>query len=775
MLAVLAGATAPARQAVPTPDPVVQLLTSLQSAMVTNSVSAVRALEAPELPTLDGAGFEVSLLQGQITSATIRERDREAVAGGVRILAEFLVTRQGAGQITTWQIGVRNTTGGPRMTSLRQVSSVTGLHRLELDTDHAFTVSNFAFSATDVRLTMKTGTAFLATTADGVTAVVLRGDGRVVFNPPDPIERHQLKRFSGAEAINDNVEAMFLRLNPSDFESRIAEGSLQPTPVVRSEANRARAVFNQWANRSFNVALGDLSSDRWTFLPAAGDALADILTRRFKWLTYARAMNQNEDVSLFDRDNRTNLSVYASPSKIATRGQFYSEDDDRAYDVEHYDLNVRFVPERQQVSGTATMRVRLLRHDMDTLTIKLAQPLAVSALTGTGYGRLLHLRVIGQDSLIVSFPEPQPMGKVLTLSLVYSGQLPPQSLSREAINLTVQDPLPARENMIPPEPNYSYSVNSFWYPQSTVTDYATSRIRVTVPQEFQAVSSGTLVGESVTGLDRVATFEASTPARYLTTVISRFVPLPPNQLTLASGKTLTIDARSTSRQLGGTRTLTSRAAEIMKFYADIIGDVPYPSFTPLSLATDVPGAPSPAYFAAINQPAPSTVFNWRNDPIAFDDVFPNFYLAHEIAHQWWGQAVGVKNYHDVWLSEGLAQYFAYLYAAKDRGPDVQRRILERMNQSVRRYADSGPIFLGYRLGHAVGNGSNYRAIVYNKSVIVLDLLRQKIGDAAFTAGLRRFYEASKFQKAGTDDLRQAFEAEAGQPLGDFFAYWVLGL
>jgi len=101
MLAVLAGATAPARQAVPTPDPVVQLLTSLQSAMVTNSVSAVRALEAPELPTLDGAGFEVSLLQGQITSATIRERDREAVAGGVRILAEFLVTRQGAGQIPT--------------------------------------------------------------------------------------------------------------------------------------------------------------------------------------------------------------------------------------------------------------------------------------------------------------------------------------------------------------------------------------------------------------------------------------------------------------------------------------------------------------------------------------------------------------------------------------------------------------------------------------------------------------------------------------------------
>ena len=772
VLTALLGIPAAAQQTAPAPDPVAELLQSLQTAIASNNVGAFRALLAPDLPRLDAATFEVTLLGGGVTAATVRERDRGATAAGTRVLAEFLVNRSGAGQITTWQVGLTGTAAAPRISGLHQVSSVSGLHRLELDTSTAFAVNNFLFSATDFRLTMMSGTAFVAKTADGITAIVLRGRGQVHFEPTDQIERHQLKRYSGAETISDAVDAAFLRINPYEYQTRISDGSLRPIAATNSEISRARAIFNQWAGRSYNVALGDLSPERWTLLPAPGDALADMQTHRFRWLTYSRSASQNEDVSLFDRDKHRNISVYASPAKIATRGRFYSEDNGRAYDVEHYELNVRFTPERQLISGTATVRLRLLHHDADTLLLQLAEPLSVSSLTDSVYGRLLHLRIIGQNSLIVSFPEPQPVGKVVTLSFTYSGRLPPQSLSRETATVA-QDVGPTQDNAIPPEPNYAYSNSSYWYPQSTVTDYATARIRVVVPQDFQAVSSGTLIDEGVVGADRIAAFVADTPARYLTTIISRFVPLPRTSLTLPSGKTLVIDARSNPRQFGGTKTLTSRAADIMKFYASIIGEVPYPSFTLLSLESELPGGHSPAYFAAINQPTPTTTFSWRNDPIAFDDVFPNFYLAHEIAHQWWGQAVGVKNYHEQWLSEGLAQYFAYLYAGMDRGRGVQQNIFERMRRSVRRYGDSGPISIGYRLGHAVGDGSNFRAIVYNKSVIVLDMLRQLIGDDAFTAGLRRFYQNWKYQKAGTDDLRQAFEAEARQPLSRFFDRWVL--
>ncbi len=711
LVTVLLGVSAPARQATPTPDPVAPLLSSLAAAIAANDVAAFRALLSPRIPELDSVAFEVSLLSGGVTGATVRERDRERTAGATRVLAEFLVNRSGAGQITTWQVGVAAVGGVIRIASLRQISSINGLHRLELDTSSAFEINNFAFTATDFRLTMTKGTAFVGRTAGGITALVLRGSGRMLFEPSDPIERHQIKRYARTETLNDEIDAAFLRISPAEFQTRISEGSLRPIAATSGDTNRARSIFNQWAGRSYNVALGDLSAERWTLLPPPGDALADIQTRHFRWLTYSRAASQNEDVQLFDRENRKNLSVYASPAKIATRGRFYNEDDDRAYDIEHYELNVRF-------------------------------------------------------------PEPQPVGKVLTISVTYSGRLVPQSLSREAAEVTPQTGN-TQENAMPPEPNYAYSNNSFWYPQSTVNDYATARIRIAVPQEYQAVSTGTLIDEGVVGDDRVAAFSADVPARYLTTIVSRMVPLPRSSVTLPSGKTLTIDAQSNPRQLGGTKTLTARAAEIMKFYASIVGEVPFPSFTLLSLEADFPGGHSPAYFAAINQPTSTTAYTWRNDPIAFDDQFPNFYLAHEIAHQWWGQAIGTKNYHDQWLSEGLAQYFAYLYAGTDRGLEVQRSILERMRDSVRRYSDSGPISIGYRLGHAVGDGTNFRAIVYNKSAVVLDMLRGLIGDEAFTAGLRRFYQERKFQKAGTDDLRQAFEAEAHQPLTRFFDRWVM--
>lgn len=771
-LVLLVGPRVPARQAAPGTDTVTRAIASLERAVAGNDVAAFRALSSPLLPDLEALAFEISLLGGGITTATARERDREIVGTATHVLVELLADRGGSGQISTWQVVWTPTPAGPRMTRLRRVSVVNGLHRLALDTTVAYAVKDFTFTATDLRLTMSKGVAFEARTADGITAMVLRGDGRMQFTPPDPIERHQLVRFSKHEALDETVEAAFIRLNPFDVDALIADGHLTRIEPMNRDVSRARAIFNQWSARSYSIGLGDLSPERWSLLPSSGDTLVDMQTRRYDWLTYARSSSQREDVSLFDRENRKNLSIYASPEKIATRGRFYSEDDGRAYDVEHYELNVRFDPETLSVRGTGTMRVRVLQHDAETLTVKLAESLGVSSLTEATYGRLLHLRIVGQDSLIVSLPEPQPVGRVLTFSFAYNGTLPPQSLTREAAEVSAEPN--GQDFVAQPEPNYAYSVNSFWYPQNSVTDYATARIRVSVPQEYEAVCSGTRISEGSAGLDHVSAYATDTPARYLTAIISRLEAVPSSSITLPSGKALTVDARATPRQSWSAGSLTSRAAAVMSFYTSIIGEAPYPSLTLLALEADLPGGHSPAYMAAINQPMPTTTFTWRNDPIAFDNTFPNFYLAHEIAHQWWGQAIGVKSYHDQWLSEGLAQYFAWLYAGADRGPAVQAQILERMRQSVRKYGDSGPIWLGYRLGHVVGDGSNYRAIVYNKSVLALEALRAELGEDVFRAGLRRFYRDWRFRKAGTDDFRRAFEAEAGRPLGAFFDAWILG-
>jgi len=89
-------------------------------------------------------------------------------------------------------------------------------------------------------------------------------------------------------------------------------------------------------------------------------------------------------------------------------------------------------------------------------------------------------------------------------------------------------------------------------------------------------------------------------------------------------------------------------------------------------------------------------------------------------------------------------------------------------------SDQGPVFLGYRIGHARGDSRLFRAVVYDKGAMVLHMLRGLVGDDKFFGGLRRFYQAWRFKKAGTDDFRAAMEAETGMALGTFFDQWILG-
>ena len=133
--------------------------------------------------------------------------------------------------------------------------------------------------------------------------------------------------------------------------------------------------------------------------------------------------------------------------------------------------------------------------------------------------------------------------------------------------------------------------------------------------------------------------------------------------------------------------------------------------------------------------------------------FPEFYVAHEIAHQWWGQAVGWKNYHEQWLSEGFAQYFAALYARERRGDQAFRDVMRQFRRWAMDQSDQGAVYQGYRLGHIKSDGRVFRALVYNKGASVLHMLRRLMGDDAFFRGLRRYYAENRFKKAGTEDLQ----------------------
>lgn len=761
-------------------DGVTVLLRRLEQAAAAGDRAGIRALadRSITLPGFDD--FSTSLTSPQAARVVVNERDRAPLAGGdLRLVVEVFAERGVEGRLATWRIDVRPapaSADGWLIAAVSRLSVVTGLYRLSLNGELEYDVRDLVVRAPDLALDMRSGRAFVAETPDGPTAVLLLGRGRMHFTPPDPAERSQLRIFAGKDSLDAEFDMAFLRVSPYDFESLFNPASLRRRPASPADLRKATGEFNELVGRTLQVDLSDLSRDRWSLTPSKGDIVAELDTRRFDILTYARSGNEAEDVSLFDRKRRRNISVYTSAAKLAQRGRFYSEDERLDYDILEYDLDLQMNPDRVWVEGTARVKMQIRADGTSSLSLKLAETATVRSVYSPEFGRLLHLRVVGQNSLIVNLPVVLDRGDELWLIVTYAGAIAPQTLDGEAMQIgspQVQEPVE-----IPLQRRFLYSNRSYWYPQSTVTDYATATIRLTVPNDVDAIATGEQAGPPATvnepGQRRRKTyvFEADRPVRYLATILSRFIRLDSSEID-AAGSPVSLQIQATPRAGIRGREMAERTASIFAFYSSLVGNAPYPGFTLAVTESDRPGGHSPPYFAVLNQVLPGSRIVWRNDPVSFEN-YPAFFLAHEVAHQWWGHAVGWKNYHEQWLSEGFAQYFAALYAEKDRPDAVLPNLLRQMRHTAIDASDQGPVYLGYRLGHIQGDDRIFRSLVYNKGAMVLHMLRRLIGDEAFFGGIRAFYDAWKFKKAGTDDFQRAMEQSSGRSLQRFFDTWIFG-
>src|SRR3954469_10559202 len=438
-----------AAQAPVAADGIDRLVLAIEDAARSGQEIAVRGLARYDVDNAALADFVSMLTSPPPTSVTVKERDRGLLTNGrQRLLLEILTDRTREGRVSTWRVDaappVAPADTGPnapwQIAEVERLSVIGGLYRLKLDASTEYDVRNLVLEAPDLSLSLPAGRAFLARTNDGPTALVLLGRGRTQFAPKPEAERGQVRIFCGAEALGAEFDAVFVRLSPYEFSRRVATRSMTERPADGGDLKRATQIFDNYAPRSFQVDLSDLSTEPYSLTPSMSDFVSEIVTRKYGALTYARAGSEPEDISFFDRQRHRNIAIYASESKLAQRGRFFSEDDDADYDVTSYEVETAFAPDRLWIDGAARLKLRTRDSAVTTVTLKLAEPLVVRSVSSPRFGRLLNIRIVKQSSILISLPAFIPPQTDLELTIRYGGRLEPQMIDREAIAVPQERP-----------------------------------------------------------------------------------------------------------------------------------------------------------------------------------------------------------------------------------------------------------------------------------------------------------------------------------------------
>ena len=740
------------------------LLDRLEAAWARRDAAAYVALW--DLPTEEARREEMLFAASRLAaedSQLILHRDQPLVPGerSLPVDAQIFQVSEPRAKVEQWRFLLERRPGGWALTQREEQGEVDGLVHLSLDPD-GIRADGMALRFEDFEIQMRRGTLYTPPPSLGPTALLFVGEGQVHISPRPPAERDQLRQFCGRTELVDEVGAFFARIHPADLSRALSSVDFSRDPEAARRLPQAQRVWRSQAEQSFVLDAAGFPRSPWWLFPSPGDTAVTFETARNGTLTYTLSRSEPEDISLFDREARRKICEYPSRGR-STR---YSEDEVRAVDVLHHDLHVRLEPQSLVLRAQDTLRLRTVA-SVATARIRLVDALRVESVTSRAGGNHLFFRVRNQDSIVVSLgPFMGTLGE-FDLTVRYAGVFDPGPMDSEILQTAGSRQLEDEQDIVI-EDVLLYTNRSPWYPRAENDDHATARLFFDLPEGWSAVTGGELTRERTEGGRFLQEYAQERPGKYLSTVVGRFTDVG-----LRQEGPYSVRGFGLSRTKREALNALPRVQEILDFYAEEFGPCPYPTINFAMTEARTPGGHAPPGMVLLQRRPPLLQTRLRDDPANFADV-PDFFLAHELAHQWWGQGVAGQNYRELWLSEGAAQFAASLWARKSLGEKVYRDLLERMARWAARHTGEGPINLGNRLGHLKRDSQIYRAIVYDKGAYVLHMLRAIVGEDAFRRGVRSFLETHRYGKAGTDDLREALEEASGMDLSPYFREWIYG-
>jgi peptidase M1-like protein len=705
------------------------------------------------------AAFAASHMGADRTQLRVQKPASPIGGGSFRVNAEAYTIVEPRARVEQWRFVVEKRARGWALVGREPAGEIEGLVHLSID-PAGFQAQGMALRLPDFEVRMDRGTLFMSPPTVGPTALVFIGEGTVRVSPTPPAERDQLRQYAGKEEMVEKVRAVFARIHPADLHRVLAPVRLEPDPAAPRRLEAAERFFRENVPLSF-VLDAALPGSPWWMLPGVGDASVSFRSEKHGLLTFTVSNAEPEGISFFDRMRRRQICLYPLPGREGR----YNEDEQRNFDVLRHDLRLRLEPSRFGVEGEDTLRVRQLA-PASMLRLRLDDSLRVLSVTSAEGGSHLFFRVRNQNALMVALGTLASREE-FTLTVRYSGTHQPEAVERELMQFPPPQAPPPPDEM-PIDPVLVYANRTAWYPYANQDDYAPATVRIDTPREYTGITGGIRTAARVEGVRKIMEFRQDRPGKYITLAVGRFVEVG---VTEAQG--VVLRAYGLGRTQDQATRLLARAGDILRFYEGEFGPFPYTSLTLLAIEGQTPGGHSPPGMVIMAGRPLFIRGALRDDPAGFEDV-PGFFLAHELAHQWWGHGVAGENYRERWLSEGAAQYAAALWTRHDLGDEVFRDVLRRMAHWALRETREGPLSLGYRLGHVKGDPQIYRAVVYDKGAYILHMLRQVIGEEAFRQALIAFQAEHRFAKAGTAHLEEAFERASGRDLSAYFREWVYG-
>ena len=553
------------------------------------------------------------------------------------------------------------------------------------------------------------------------------------------------------DTYTTRFDRMVLVLSPGGYE-RLVEG-VAHSPVEGGRAfDRAKALLNR-VDRDYLLDMKparkrfSLAHTHPDFLQAEID-LAD----SDRWLVYTNNPYASESVSLvqksgFPRNPDISPPVVwcrFSPGPEEPSGRAAKDETVRGplLSLDHYDIAGSLERGGRRMRMKTTLEITARADTLTAATFTLNPDLDVYRVDyAAGDGALFTRQ---GTWLTVPYRRPVPRDSTTALTLWYDGDV-----FRGGGGY------------------FGLLTNQQWLPVHSNEDLYTFDLELRYPEKLTVATVGAHVASHTEEDARVTRWQRTRPVSSLGMTISEN-----RARTVSAGGVdviLSVDEDARTAEPYTARILT-HIGPALDFFGGVFGPYPYKKLDVVQMPDDY----------AFGRALPSMLMLWG---LYFQDAFSldanlhahmytevqhlfRGFLAHELAHQWWGGAVVPKTYRDAWLSEAMATYAADLYIESETGPEAFREMLKRHTDQALFADRHGAIDLGMRLGE------HYQTVVYEKGALVLHMLRRTIGDEYFMNVLSRFCRQNAGKLVTTADFEAAVETETGREMGWFFDQWI---